>query len=380
MIRTGQVPPTAFVRELDAALDRREDAKTRRRPGDEGPCGLVPHRGIALVKPFLWLSVAAGCVGTGHQDMLAPQGPQAARIAEWFWVSTALGTAIFLVYCGLLGYALWRARRNGEENFLPPRHGRNLVIWGGIGVPVIVLLGLLVYSVYVDRLLATLGNPRHELLTIEVTGHQFWWEVRYRDAANPWREFITANEIHIPVGQPVRFVLQSRDVIHSFWVPNLHGKLDMIPGRSNELVLQADQAGVYRGQCAEFCGIQHAKMLFLVIAEPPEAFAAWWDRQLQPAPEPVDPVVVRGREVFMRNGCGICHAIRGTEAFGAVAPDLSWFGLRRTLAAGVRPNTRGHLAGWIADPQGVKPGNFMPAVALHSEDLQALLRYLHSLR
>jgi cytochrome c oxidase subunit II len=332
---------------------------------------------VALALP----AAVAGCVGTGSQDMLAPRGPQAERIAEWFWVSTGLGTMIFFAFCGILGYALWRAHRNGEDNFLPERHGRNLVVWGGLGVPVLVLMALLVYSVLTDRAIATLGGePRAGLLTIEVVGHQFWWEVRYRDPDNPWREFTTANEIHIPVGRPVRFLLRSRDVIHSFWVPNLHGKTDMIPGRNNELVLRADQPGEYRGQCAEFCGTQHAKMMFLVIAVPPEEFAAWWDKQLQPAPTPVEAELARGHDVFMRNGCGICHAIRGTEARATVAPNLSWFGMRRTLAAGVRPNTRGHLGGWIADPQGVKPGNFMPAVALESQDLQALLSYLHSLR
>jgi cytochrome c oxidase subunit II len=334
--------------------------------------------------PWLLLvgcSLLAGCVGTGAQDMLAPRGPQAQRIAEWFWVSTALATVIFLVYCALLGYALWRGRRNGDANELPPRHGQNLVVWGGLVVPTVVLLGLLVYSVVTDRRLATLGgDSRADLLTIEVIGHQFWWEVRYRDPGNPWREFLTANEIHIPVGRPVRFILQSRDVIHSFWVPNLHGKIDMIPPRTNTLVLQADEPGVYRGQCAEFCGAQHAKMAFLVIAVPPDEFAAWWDRQLVGHRPPADPVLARGQEVFMSNGCGVCHAIRGTEARGRAGPDLSYLGMRRTIAAGILPNTRGALGGWISDPQNIKPGSYMPAVPLDGESLQALLSYLHSLR
>jgi cytochrome c oxidase subunit II len=364
-------------------MSRGAGAQGRRGAGE--PLPFLPR---SPAPPLLggrwWLGVVpllTGCVGTGAQDVLAPRGPQAQSIAEWFWVSTGIATIIFVVYCALLGYALWRGRRNGDANSLPPRHGHNLVVWGGLVVPAAVLLGLLVYSAVTDRRLATLGgNSRADLLTIEVIGHQFWWEVRYRDRANPWREFITANEIHIPVGRPVRLILQSRDVIHSFWAPNLHGKTDLIPGRLNELVLQADHPGEYRGACAEFCGVQHAKMLFLVIAQPEAEFAAWWDKQVMPAPEFDDPVLARGHDVFMQNGCGICHAIRGTDARATVAPNLSWFGLRRTLAAGVRPNTRGHLGGWIADPQGVKPGNFMPAVALDSEDLQALLSYLHALR
>ncbi len=330
------------------------------------------------------LLLAAGCVGTGAQDVLAPKGPQAARIADWFWVSFALAVAVFVAYVAVLGYGLLRARRRdrrGEANELPPSHGRNLVLWGGVVVPTLVLLVLLVSSAYTDRRISRLGRlGGPEPLTIEVTGEQFWWEVRYRDPANPHREFTTANEIHVPVGRPVRLLLKSRDVIHSFWVPNLHGKTDLIPGRTNDLVFRVDEAGVYRGQCAEFCGVQHAKMAMLVEAHPPAEFDAWRERQLVPHAPPADSVAARGEQVFMTHGCGTCHAIRGTPAHGRVAPDLSHFGSRRTIAAGTLPNTRGHLGGWIADPQGVKPGNRMPAVPLTGEELRALLSYLHSLK
>jgi cytochrome c oxidase subunit 2 len=178
----------------------------------------------------------------------------------------------------------------------------------------------------------------------------------------------------------VRILLQSRDVIHSFWMPNLNGKQDMIPGRTNDLVVQVDEPGTYRGQCAEFCGVQHAKMAMLVVAHPRAEFDAWWNGQLRPHEPPTDPEAKRGHDVFMTHGCGTCHAIRGTLARGSVAPDLSHFGSRRTLAAGTLPNTRGHLGGWISDPQGIKPGTRMPPVDLKGEELRALLTYLHSLK
>jgi cytochrome c oxidase subunit II len=352
--------------------DRGVHAEARRRRGSGRWAALAPLVPLVLT----------GCVATGRQDVLAPRGPAAARIAEFFWASTAVATLVFLAYCALLAFGLVRAHRRhqrGEENDLPREHGRNLVIWGGLVVPTVILFAFVIYSAWVDRQLYLL-EPDGEVLTIQVNGHQFWWEVEYRDPERPYRRFLTANEIHIPAGQPVKFLLQTRDVIHSFWIPNLHGKIDMIPPRTNTLVLQADEPGVYRGQCAEFCGIQHAKMAFLVIALPPDEFAAWWDGRLREHEPPTDPVLARGHHVFMSNGCANCHAISGTLARGRAGPDLSYFGTRRTIAAGMLPNTRGHLGGWISDPQDVKPGSYMPAVPLDGESLQALISYLHSLR
>jgi cytochrome c oxidase subunit II len=341
---------------------------------------LATRGALAPLLPLL----ATACTATGVQDALAPAGPQAERIAAWFWFSFALAVAVFVAFVAILGYGLARAHRRqlrGESNELPERHGRNLVLWGGLVVPLAILFTLLVTSAYTDRRLNRLGGPNTgENLSIQVVGHQFWWEVTYLDRGRPHREFTTANEIHIPAGRPVTLLLQSRDVIHSFWVPNLHGKLDLIPGRTNTLVLQADREGVYRGQCAEFCGIQHAKMAMVMVAHDSADFAAWHERQLQPHPTPSDTLLARGERVFLSNGCGVCHTIRGTPAHGTAGPDLSHFGSRRTVAAGTLPNTRGHLAGWISDPQAQKPGNRMPRVPLRGDELQALLSYLQSLR
>jgi cytochrome c oxidase subunit II len=214
---------------------------------------------------------------------------------------------------------------------------------------------------------------------VKITGSQWWWEIEYVDSASS-RRLVTANELHIPVGAPIRIELAARDVIHSFWVPRLHGKLDMVPGHRNVMWLRADSAGVYRGQCAEFCGHQHAKMALTVVAEPREAFDAWLNHQLQPAPPPATTDQIRGREVFESSTCLMCHTIRGTSAAASTGPDLTHLASRGTIAAGTLPNTRGNLGGWITDPHSIKPGVKMPANSLSPDDLHALLSYLESLR
>ena len=208
-----------------------------------------------------------------------------------------------------------------------------------------------------------------------MTGHDWWWEVRYPDQG-----IVSANEIHVPVGRPVRLRLTSADVIHSFWVPQLTVKTDLIPGQTNTTWIQASNPGTYRGQCAEYCGLQHAKMAILVIADPPDAFARWLANERQPATAAADPLAARGRLALERNSCAACHTVRGTTASGTLGPDLTHFGGRRTIGADTLPNTPGNLGGWIVNSQTVKPGNKMPPQPLTPQELQALLAYLESLK
>jgi len=260
------------------------------------------------------------------------------------------------------------------------------VIGAAVAVTVVALAAWLAYDLAASRGLTALarddaarradGVPPIE---IELVGHQWWWEATYA-AESPDRRLTTANELYVPVGRPVVLRMTSRDVIHSFWVPNVTGKRDLIPGHVSTLWFQADTAGVYRGQCAEFCGHQHAKMGLLLIAVEPERFAAWYESHLRPAAPPGDSLRRRGQEVFLGGPCVVCHRIGGTPAGGRVGPDLTHVGSRRTLAAASLPNTRGHLAGWILDPQRIKPGVRMPPNQLAPADLHALLAYLEGLR
>jgi cytochrome c oxidase subunit II len=315
----------------------------------------------------------------GAQSALAPAGEQAARIeAHWWWLF-AVATAVYVVVVAALLWAAARGRRRHREGApVVERHrGMLLAVGASTGITVAILLVFLVYSFLTGRAMAAM--PPENALTIDLVGHQWWWEVQYIDP-DPSKRVRTANEIHIPVGRPVRFRLASRDVIHSFWVPNLSGKRDLTPGHDAETWFVADTPGVYRGQCAEFCGHQHAKMALLVIAVPPDEFNEWYARSLAPSATPTDSVALRGQEVFLGGSCIMCHTIAGTPAASNLGPDLTHLASRRTIAAGSLPNTRGHLAGWIVDPQGIKPGVRMPANQLDPEDLQALLVYLESLK
>lgn len=245
-------------------------------------------------------------------------------------------------------------------------------IYIGVGISALVLAVAMIWTLVVT---AVVAHPaRAPALTVQVNASQWWWALRY-DTAAPARTFTSANEIHIPIGQPVRFEVTSSDVIHSFWVPKLGGKIDVIPGQTNVAWLQADRPGVYRGQCAVFCGAEHARMALRVIAQAPADFRAWQQAQLADAPAPTTARGQQGQHVFQAH-CAVCHSIRGTDAGGRVGPDLSHLMSRRTLAAGVLDNTPGNLAGWIAHPQSIKPGSRMPDPALSGAQLAALLTYL----
>jgi cytochrome c oxidase subunit 2 len=311
----------------------------------------------------------AGCTAV-TPNTFAPQGPAAARITSLTWLLIGLGGFVYLAVMGVMVFAFFRSRFGPTSNAWWTQNARYFIIIGGAIIPAIVLL--IVYG-FTLHSLSALNIPETEL-TIEVIGHQWWWEVQY-----PEQQIITANEIHIPTDQPVKVVLTSEDVIHSFWVPELNGKLDLVPGRTNEFWLQADKDGQYWGLCAELCGVQHAKMLFVVVAQPEASFNEWLVQQQEPAVPTTESRLQQGQIVFQEAGCATCHTIRGTDADGTLGPDLTHFASRLTLGAGAALNGRGQLAGWIIDPHGLKPGNLMPAANLSSEELHALLDYLESL-
>ncbi|MGY2128872.1 cytochrome c oxidase subunit II [Blastococcus sp. SYSU DS0617] len=306
----------------------------------------------------------------GGGPVLDPVGPEAAQIAGLTWFMIALGGLLWLATVVFLVLALrHRARRAPRES----EHGAKafIAVWGVI-VPLVVLPAVFAYSLVVGVDISRPPPPGE--LTVEVVGHQFWWEVHYPEA-----DVVTANEIHVPVGRPVRLEMTSADVIHSLWVPQVAGKLDLLPGRTTTLSFQVDEAGRYLGECAEFCGIQHARMQFVLVAQEEEEFGEHLLALQAATAEPDSDLEEAGREVFLAAGCGQCHRIEDVSEGDDLAPDLTHLASRDTIAAGMLENTRGNLAGWILDPQGLKSGVRMPPSNLSGEDLQALLAYLESL-
>jgi len=329
---------------------------------------------IARLPVVLAAAAAASC--TGNQNVFNPAGPAAREIAGLGFFLFAVCGAIYGLVMGALLWALLRRRR--ESDGLPQTERtltRTVVM--AVGATIVILLVFMISSVVAGRGLTSPRGPG--AVTVDVVGHQWWWEFQYRDITPS--DFVTSpNELHIPVGVPIHIKAISRDVVHSFWVPNLHGKRDLIPGQVTNFWIQADKPGVYRGQCAEFCGHQHAHMAFAVVAEPAEKFQAWIQHQRQVAAAPRTDQERRGQEVFLQTTCVMCHTVRGTPAGARVGPELTHVASRLTLAAGTLPNTRGHLAGWIINSQSVKPGNRMPPNPLSPDDAQAVLAYLRSLR
>lgn len=313
----------------------------------------------------------------GGHAVHQPSGPHGVSIDRLGDLMYATSAVVFVLVVAALALALWR-RREGEDLADPARERRMqgaVIIAAGVTTAVLVLFTLVNHAT--GRQLT--ARPPADALQIRLTGRQWFWDVEYRDSvANRWAT--TANEIHVPVGRPVVLELRSSDVIHSVWLPNLGVKRDLIPGEETSVWFRADSAGVYRGQCAEFCGHQHAKMALLVVAEPADSFRAWLERQRDTAATPTDSLALRGQEVFLSTSCVMCHAIQGTPAGSRIGPNLTHLAGRRTLAAGTLPNTRDNLARWIVDPQRIKPGARMPPTSLEPDDLQALLAYLESLR
>jgi len=321
---------------------------------------------VALVLPL---------TGCGRENVLDPASPQQHKISTLFWVM--MGVAWFGVALIVFLLALGWLRR--KRTTLPGGKGERtataLLVALGIAAPIVTLSALFVWSDIFVLKATSAPAPSSTRLTVVVIGHQWWWEVRY-----PGTSAVTANEIHIPVHTRVNVVGRSADVIHSFWVPELNRKIDLIPGRTNRIVLDADRAGRFRGQCSEFCGLQHAHMALYVVAQPPAAFRAWLANMGKGARTPATPLERSGRAVFLNQACSGCHQIRGTPAHARVGPDLTHLATRQTIAAATLPNRKGYLGGWILDPQHAKPGARMPGLTLSGSQLQALLAYLESLK
>jgi cytochrome c oxidase subunit 2 len=305
----------------------------------------------------------AGC--SGSHDVFDADGAGAERIARIGAFMLITATAIGVVFLAALVWGLFRRRRPASAEM---RGERGFIVVGGIVLPVAVIAALTVMS------LNTLNDPPRHTVRIEVIGHQFWWEVRYPDD-----DIVTANELHVPVGESVALTLRSADVVHTFWVPNLAPKLDMTPGHVNHLSLTAKRTGTYRGQCAEFCGLAHALMIFYVHVDTADDYRTWLAHETAPAASPDTRDERDGLTAFMDLPCASCHAIRGTEATADDGPDLTHFAERTTIGAGALRNTKGNLAGWIPNSHTSKPGSLMPPIPMSPAQLHALLAYMRSL-
>jgi len=343
-----------------------------RRAGEARPAASCAGRSVALAAACLAL---AGCV---PQSTLWPSGVGADRIAvlSWFLIITA--GVIYVIVIGAMFVAMLRNRAGPRAPVDLTSVSTKSVAVGGAIVPGIVLAGVFVIGMSIMGAFPQ-ATPRDQL-TIHVTAHQWWWQADYNYPALQQR-FTTANELHVPVGVPVKIYLTSNDVIHSFWVPRLQGKLDVIPGDTNDLRILAKEPGIYRGQCAEFCGMQHAHMGIIVVADPPSQFKAWATDQLAPGVTPHDSLTQLGQQMFVTGPCALCHTVRGTRALGTVGPDLTHVGSRTTIGAALMPNTVGPLEGWIANAQALKPGVYMPPnTQFTGLQLRALATYVSSLK
>ena len=312
----------------------------------------------------------------GAHSVFDPASPQATAIAHLAWIFVSLAALIWLLVLGFLTASLIPRRALGEHGVDLRLTRRQLVsVSTALGLSAVLLLSLGFVDYATGRGIERPNVASRDTVHVRLVGRQWWWEIHYQQSTPPY-DMTTANELHIPIGRPVVLTLESSDVIHSFWAPNLHGKADLVPSYSSRFLIQADRPGVYRAPCAEYCGAQHAKMALLIIAQPADSFAAWYGNEIKDAVATTSP----GFEIFRQAACPYCHTIRGAGAGGIVAPDLTHLAARTTIAAGTLPNRRGELAGWIANAQGIKPGNQMPANLVKGADLNALIDYLMSLK
>ncbi len=339
----------------------------------------MKHQAARFTRIFSFLGLPA------IQSALDPAGQQAKQIDNLLILFFYVTLVVYLIVLLFLSIAIFRGRYRKPQDFPAPDLTPNpaqerkmqRVVVGAVGLTVVILFALLVKDSFTERSIYSLPDPKP--VDIQITGHQWWWEVKYL-IGGPSGIVTTANEIHVPVGKAVRFQLRSTDVIHSFWAPNFHGKKDLIPGDPTTVWFKADKTGMFRGQCAEYCGHQHAHMRFVIIAESKDHFEQWLNDQRKSSIQPVTQSQKHGQQVFLSSPCVVCHAIQGTNARATLGPDLTHLASRQMIAAGTIPNTRGHLGGWILDPQGIKPGVLMPQNVLSPQDLNDLLDYLQSLK
>jgi cytochrome c oxidase subunit 2 len=322
----------------------------------------------------------------GCQSYQSTFGNAALEVRQFnilFVIFLVICAAMYALVIAFLLTAILRRRRGDDANVVEtgkhheshPLMRSGLIAWGALVATGLVALAIA--SFVADRSMARAAA--HERLSITVTGNQWWWDVQY-NSSDPSKTLRTANELHLPVGVPVRITFHSNDVIHSFWVPSLAGKQDLIPGRETDVTIVPKKIGIYRGQCAEFCGTQHAHMALVVNVDSYSDFLRWWEHELQPAPAPRTPLVQAGYNFVAQRQCAMCHNIAGTPASGRVGPDLTHLASRRSIAAGTLPMGKGNLYGWVANPQSIKPGTKMPTIGLEPDQLHAVVAYLETLK
>jgi cytochrome c oxidase subunit 2 len=334
---------------------------------------------LVLVAVALALAATVGCGGS--QNIFAPGGPAARQIADLGWFVIITFSAVTVIMWVLIAWVALRRRGSFAEHApWDASGGLAWVLIGGFTIPAIILAVVFVWGLQTMSAFPLGGEPEGQPPMIRIVGHQWWWEVHYPiGEVNEW--VVTANEIHLPAGRPVTIALQSTDVIHSFWVPELHGKVDLIPGMTNRIRVQSDEPRIYRGECAEYCGPQHAHMILSVVADRPEDFERWLARMREPAAAPTDPQALRGQQVFMKSACVLCHSIRGTDAHARIGPDLTHLASRSGIAANALPNSTAALAGWVTHAQSLKPYARMPNItAFNGAELRELVAYLQTLR
>jgi cytochrome c oxidase subunit 2 len=323
------------------------------------------------------------CTYQNYQSTFGNAAAEAQQFNTLFVIFLVVCAVMYVLVIAFMMAAIARSRRAHDLNVVETgRHHEShpLMRTGLIGWAALVGTGLFLLAVasfIADRSMARAAA--HEKLSITLTGNQWWWDVQY-NSSDPSKIIRTANELHLPVGVPVRIMLDSNDVIHSFWVPSLAGKQDLIPGRETDITIVPQKIGIFRGQCAEFCGTQHAHMALTVDVESYADFLKWWQLQLRPAFAPRSPLAQAGYNYVTTRQCAMCHNVAGTPAGGRVGPDLTHLASRRSIAAGTLPMSEGNLYGWVADPQSVKPGTKMPTIGLEPSELHAVVAYLETLK